>query len=711
MASESSSLLHPALSSDDGGTTDSEIKLPQTFKQTQTSNGATYTISRRRNSVLAGCLPLHIFLTSFLFLAILICLTLTFFPLHLFKAIVPFPTVPKSLQATRDGLLNMVPNRLPTDHSAIPTNAPWSNLLFAAESNAPNAPTQPFHTTPYILSFQQSAGILATSTLFTRTTHTKTTDAQLSVPDIALSALSALDTPLTGAKGPLTIPSHSSMTTVLELLGLKISVTIGDPYLTILATAPGLRITTVNGPWSAITPITLSNGKTVHLITGGEGSDNTWILYAQENTVSTVASDGGIAGLEVTTDKPTIVRLFSLPSHYVTPDDFDYDTLTNGFTQCYPVSSKITSSTRDYGRSGTPVTSSVQFAYEFNYLGSGGECVHEFLTMPHHGVGRNAAAYYSTRDDDVGTLKGVHGPIAVHPVKVRGGQGVLFEEGLEVDDVKPLKSKDFKTASSTALREVEKSLKKLVLSKQSGGTGVVMEQGIYGLGKELARIASETAISYESGGVLYSEGIAVVSEAFEYLFVTDGGQFYYDPKVRRNEREGGVEDGLGRGETATPTPSNTTAPRLRARGRQHGLPKTTKRRPPLVHAPIVPLLTPTVPQVGGIIAKDSAIDLSAEFGAGAYNDHHYHYGYLIYAYSLVLAVEESRSVDLQLEESQTPTRTKYGQYIDALRMDVCHETPTDGRFTTFRHFDFYNSHSWASGLFPMANGKSQESVR
>jgi len=36
--------------------------------------------------------------------------------------------------------------------------------------------------------------------------------------------------------------------------------------------------------------------------------------------------------------------------------------------------------------------------------------------------------------------------------------------------------------------------------------------------------------------------------------------------------------------------------------------------------------------------------------------------------------------------------------------------PTSSLFPVARHKDFFDGHSWASGLFPMANGKSQESV-
>ena len=36
--------------------------------------------------------------------------------------------------------------------------------------------------------------------------------------------------------------------------------------------------------------------------------------------------------------------------------------------------------------------------------------------------------------------------------------------------------------------------------------------------------------------------------------------------------------------------------------------------------------------------------------------------------------------------------------------------PLAAFFPVARHKDFYDGHSWASGLFPMANGKSQESV-
>lgn len=41
--------------------------------------------------------------------------------------------------------------------------------------------------------------------------------------------------------------------------------------------------------------------------------------------------------------------------------------------------------------------------------------------------------------------------------------------------------------------------------------------------------------------------------------------------------------------------------------------------------------------------------------------------------------------------------------------DICNPDPTDPDFPFARHKDFFDGHSWASGLFQQANGKGQES--
>lgn len=47
--------------------------------------------------------------------------------------------------------------------------------------------------------------------------------------------------------------------------------------------------------------------------------------------------------------------------------------------------------------------------------------------------------------------------------------------------------------------------------------------------------------------------------------------------------------------------------------------------------------------------------------------------------------------------------------LDALVRDICNPDPSDIDFPVARHKDFFDGHSWASGLFQQANGKGQES--
>jgi endo-1,3(4)-beta-glucanase len=53
----------------------------------------------------------------------------------------------------------------------------------------------------------------------------------------------------------------------------------------------------------------------------------------------------------------------------------------------------------------------------------------------------------------------------------------------------------------------------------------------------------------------------------------------------------------------------------------------------------------------------------------------------------------------------------YGDKVDAIMYDVAHNSNiNDGSFFPFaRHMSWFDGHSFASGLFPFANGKSQES--
>jgi endoglucanase Acf2 len=107
--------------------------------------------------------------------------------------------------------------------------------------------------------------------------------------------------------------------------------------------------------------------------------------------------------------------------------------------------------------------------------------------------------------------------------------------------------------------------------------------------------------------------------------------------------------------------------------------------------------------LGGIVASDGLLNTEADFGNGRYNDHHFHYGYLLYA-AAVLGKYDSSFVK------------KYGMSVDAVYYDIAHNknfdstlAPSGAFFPGTRHKIWFDGHSFASGLFPFGNGKSQES--
>ncbi|KAL7543920.1 hypothetical protein ACHAXR_013299 [Thalassiosira sp. AJA248-18] len=108
-------------------------------------------------------------------------------------------------------------------------------------------------------------------------------------------------------------------------------------------------------------------------------------------------------------------------------------------------------------------------------------------------------------------------------------------------------------------------------------------------------------------------------------------------------------------------------------------------------------------QLGGILSREGMDDINADFGNARYNDHHFHYGYVLYA-SAILGRANPKFI------------SQYGPFVDALFYDVAHISgiakPNDDKdifFPLARHKSWFDGHSFASGLFPFANGKSQES--
>ena len=105
---------------------------------------------------------------------------------------------------------------------------------------------------------------------------------------------------------------------------------------------------------------------------------------------------------------------------------------------------------------------------------------------------------------------------------------------------------------------------------------------------------------------------------------------------------------------------------------------------------------------GGVITRDGLMNSQADFGNGWYNDHHFHYGYILYA-SAIMGNINSTFIN------------EFGTHVDSLLHDVAYNrnqvsVDVEGSFFPFtRHKSWFDGHSFASGLFPFADGKSQES--
>ncbi|KAG7385837.1 hypothetical protein PHYBOEH_008888 [Phytophthora boehmeriae] len=110
---------------------------------------------------------------------------------------------------------------------------------------------------------------------------------------------------------------------------------------------------------------------------------------------------------------------------------------------------------------------------------------------------------------------------------------------------------------------------------------------------------------------------------------------------------------------------------------------------------------------GGVITNDGWQDKGADYGNGYYNDHHFHYGYFIYALAAIRKFDpefiEARALAcaMLMGDIGTPLINSDTSFF--------HDLPARALFPTARHKDWFVGHSYASGLFPMEDGKSQES--
>ncbi|KAJ2720244.1 hypothetical protein GGI07_004716 [Coemansia sp. Benny D115] len=100
----------------------------------------------------------------------------------------------------------------------------------------------------------------------------------------------------------------------------------------------------------------------------------------------------------------------------------------------------------------------------------------------------------------------------------------------------------------------------------------------------------------------------------------------------------------------------------------------------------------------GFCSKAGLADSTADFGQGIYNDHHFHYGYFVYAAAALAKlapewVEERREI------------------LDIFARDYCNTAPNvDRSFPLMRCFDYFDGHSYASGLYEFGDSRNQEST-
>ena len=99
---------------------------------------------------------------------------------------------------------------------------------------------------------------------------------------------------------------------------------------------------------------------------------------------------------------------------------------------------------------------------------------------------------------------------------------------------------------------------------------------------------------------------------------------------------------------------------------------------------------------GGIATERSISNTGYDFGSGYYNDHHFHLGYWVFA-AACLAKEDASWL------------STYGKYVTDMVREYANPSTNDTYFARFRNFNWFNSHSIASGLYNFGDGTNQES--
>ncbi|TDH74096.1 hypothetical protein CCR75_002590 [Bremia lactucae] len=102
---------------------------------------------------------------------------------------------------------------------------------------------------------------------------------------------------------------------------------------------------------------------------------------------------------------------------------------------------------------------------------------------------------------------------------------------------------------------------------------------------------------------------------------------------------------------------------------------------------------------GGLCSQNGlkGVFYMTDFGNGWYNDHHFHYGYMLYAVAVI-------------GNFRPEFVTKHKTVVMSIVRDIASLDEKDTYFPFTRHFSWFDSHSFASGIYTLDGGKSQESV-
>lgn len=119
------------------------------------------------------------------------------------------------------------------------------------------------------------------------------------------------------------------------------------------------------------------------------------------------------------------------------------------------------------------------------------------------------------------------------------------------------------------------------------------------------------------------------------------------------------------------------------------------------------------PKWGGLISRNGSRDRGADFGLGAYNDHHYHMGYFCYAGAVLAKLDPVWATAYKahlytIVEDFMTLNLHYKQ--DGQVQHLVNVVRSEPLFPRLRNFDFWVLHSWAGGLTEFADGRNQEST-